>query len=145
MSKPENLLRNLRSGDIFHGHGSNGAEFIALVTEVRGEIIEARTMTSQIELLFDRETGESVWTEFPPVRPGDGFQGNNVSCVIDSIAPLPLEIHEVLLGLDRKMRLERDPERVKFTEAEKNALLFISAHYPSFPLSTTSGDGATNA
>jgi len=139
MSKPENLLRNLRSGDIFHGHGSNGAEFIALVTEVRGEIIEARTMTSQIELLFDRETGESVWTEFP------FWRDNNVSCVIDSIAPLPLEIHEVLLGLDRKMRLERDPERVKFTEAEKNALLFISAHYPSFPLSTTSGDGATNA
>ena len=41
-------------------------------------------MTGQIDILFDRETGESVWTGEP------FWRDNKVSCVIDSIAPLPL-------------------------------------------------------
>jgi hypothetical protein len=51
-------------------------------------------------------------------------------CTIDSIAPLPVDIHNVMLGLDRKMRLRFE----KLSREEKDALLFIADFYPSRPL-----------
>jgi hypothetical protein len=71
---------------------------------------------------FDRQTGEGVW--------GD----DRVPCTIDSTAPLPVEVHNILLGLDRRSRLERIEERFKLTDAENQALSFLTAHYASDPL-----------
>jgi hypothetical protein len=122
MAERENLLRNIRPGDIFHGHRPNGVSLICLATRVEGSIIEARTVTSQYELVFDRDTGEEL----------DGDQKSLGS--IDSVAPLPIGIHDVLLGLDRRMRLERNPERMKLTEAEKKAVHFVDEYYGSNPM-----------
>jgi hypothetical protein len=37
----------------------------------------------------------------------------------------------VILGLDRKMRLERDIMKHKLSEDEKRALIFIASFYPA--------------
>jgi hypothetical protein len=61
--------------------------------------------------------------------------------VTDSVAPLPPEIHDVFLAMDRKYqgfmamdeksRFEQDPELFKLTGVEKNAFRFIDSHYSS--------------
>lgn len=53
------------------------------------------------------------------------------SCTIDPVAPLPVDIHNVILGLDRKFRLEQDPRRARLNDAEKQALIYVSTHYSS--------------
>ena len=47
---------------------------------------------------------------------------------------VPLEIHNLMLGLDRKMRLQRDPERFKLNKEKIQAIYFVSAYYSSNPL-----------
>src|SRR4051812_33722470 len=101
MRDRKELLGNLAIGDIFHANSPNGASLICLVVSVTESTIHARTVTTQTQLEFDRQTGVAVW--------GD----DQVPCTIDSTAPLPVEIHNVMLGLDRKSRLERNPERFK--------------------------------
>jgi uncharacterized membrane protein YfbV (UPF0208 family) len=62
--------------------------------------------------------------------------------VINSVAPLPAEIHDVFLELDRKYAavhgrkevFEQNPEYFKLTDAEKRAFRFIDSHYASNPL-----------
>ena len=117
-------LARLVVGDIFHAHPSSpeGASLICLVVSVTESTIHARTVTTQMQTEFDRQTGEGVW--------GD----DRIPCTIDSTAPLPVEVHNVLLGLDRRSRLERIPERFKLTDAENRALSFLTAHYASDPL-----------
>jgi hypothetical protein len=117
-------LARLVVGDIFHAKPSSpeGASLICLVVSVTESTIHARTVTHQMQTEFDRQTGEGVW--------GD----DRIPCTIDSTAPLPVEIHNVMLGLDRKNRLERLPERVKPNDAEIQAILFLDAHYASDPL-----------
>ena len=114
----QTLLRNLLPGDIFHANGSNGASLTCLVVFISETEIQARRVTTQQTYAFDRRTGQTR----------SGFNA------IDSVAPLPLATHDVLLGLDRKSRLEWDLERIKLSEAEKQALLFVDAHYSSNPL-----------
>ena len=77
-------------------------------------------MTTQDNIEFDRSTGTIL--------------GSESLCTIDSIAPLPLEIHNVMLGLDRKMRLQRDPEKFKLNKEEIQAIHFVNAYYPANPL-----------
>lgn len=118
-------LSNLAEGDIFHGECPNGASLICLVTSVSENIIEARTVTTQLHFQFDRKTGIAKWGDEP------------VICTIDSVAPLPMEIYNVMLGLDRKFRQEDDPDdpdQFKLSDAEKRALLFVASFYPSNPL-----------
>jgi hypothetical protein len=74
----------------------------------------------QDKVEFDRSTGETL--------------GNESPCAVDSIAPLPLEIHNIMLGLDHKMRLQRDPEKFKPNKEEIQAISFVNAYYPSNPL-----------
>jgi hypothetical protein len=112
-------LNNLAVGDIFHAESPNVASLICLVMAVTKTTIQARTVTHQMHLEFDRQTGVAEW--------GD----NRVPCVVDSVTPLPVDIHNVMLGLDRKMRLEQDPERFKLNDAEKRALIYVDSHYSS--------------
>lgn len=81
-------------------------------------------MTTGYLLKVDRQTGEGE------------VEGAiaTTACKIDSVSPLPVDIHNIMLGLDRKSRLERNEERTKLTEDEKRALLFLSSHYESSPL-----------
>jgi hypothetical protein len=118
---PSVLISRLAVGDIFHADTSSGdgASLICLVMSVSETIISARTVTSQYHLEFDRRTGIGKW-------------GGDSVCRINSVTPLPLEHHNTMLGLDRKMRLERDPERFKLCEAEKKALIYAAKHYADY-------------
>jgi hypothetical protein len=42
--------------------------------------------------------------------------------------------HNIMLGLDRKMRLQRDPEKFKLNKEEIQAIHFVNEYYPSNPL-----------
>jgi hypothetical protein len=70
-----------------------------------------------MHLEFDRRTGVAIWE-------GD------VRCTIDSVAPLPLDVHQVMLAIDRKFRLESNLDRLKLSDAEKKALIFVDDYYP---------------
>jgi hypothetical protein len=122
MPDRDSLLGNLIAGDIFHAECPNGASMICVVVSVTETAIHARRTTTQEDLEFDRRTG--VMTR------GDG----RPRCAINSVARLPVDIHEVFLGMDRKFRLEHDPERIKLSKAEQAAILFASSHYASNPL-----------
>lgn len=113
------LFANLAIGDVFHAESPNGASLICLVTSLTDSSIQARTVTTQICLQFDRRTGIAEW--------GD----QSVPCTIDSIAPLPADIHDIVLGIDVKFRSEQKAERLKLNDAEKRALLYVDSHYSS--------------
>lgn len=125
------LLKKLAVGDIFHAEAPNGASLICLVLSVNETTIRARRINTQEKLEFDRKTG---------VKAGDT---RAKPCVIDSVARLPAEIHDVFLQLDEKYKTlmamdeeERfkDLDRLKLTDAEKKALSFVHSHYSSNPL-----------
>jgi len=131
MTNRKSLLSTLRVGDIFHAQAPNGASLICLVTSISQDTIWARRVTSQETLEFDRVTGLEKVAEGEP------------AAVIDSIEPLPLEVHNVFVALDRKYGavhgkkkvFEHNPEYFKLSKTEKDALLFIDTHYSSNPLS----------
>ncbi len=97
-------------GDIIRGHHSEGAILICLVEVVGPDRIETRRITTQAHVTFDLKTGEEV---------GDP-EGR-----LDSLEPLPIDMHHVLLGLDRRMRLGQLP----LSEGEKEALQFVADFY----------------
>jgi len=122
MTDRQTLLQRLEVGDIFHARTAGEHSLICLVMVVTDSTIEVRTVSNNVRLVFDRRTGISHWGE------------TAARCVIDSVAPLSREMHAVMLGLDRKMRLEQDPERFKLDEEEKRALLFVGAFYRDNPV-----------
>lgn len=115
-------LNNISSGDIFHAEAESGGSLICLALSVTGTSIHARTITTQMSFEFDRLTGVAEWG------------GAGIRCTIDSVALLPPEIRQTLLDMDRKFRVERDPYKLRLTEAEKQALVFVASHYPAHPL-----------
>ena len=110
-------LRSLFLGDIFHAASPNGASLICLVTSIAQDVIIARTVTSQLEFQFDRITGLAE------------FGAEKVPCSINSVAALPAEIHQIMLGLDRKFRFETDMEKLKLTKDEIRGLVFVGEFY----------------
>jgi hypothetical protein len=122
MPEQPGVIGRLVAGDIFHATCSNGASLICLIEDATEKTIRARTVTHQIKVEFDRGTGLEIGAE------------SDTPCKIDSIAPLPIDLHNVILGLDRKMRLEPDLLKHKLTEEERKALIFVASHYPLNPL-----------
>src|SRR5262245_30483286 len=111
-------LARLLPGDIFHAScSSSDASLICLVEEVSEDRIVARRITTQDRLSFDRTTGRDT--------------RDKAACAIDSTAPLPVPIHNTLLGLERKMRLQSDPEKFKLDRDEREALMFVGPYYRS--------------
>jgi hypothetical protein len=128
MADRKTLLANLSVGDIFHAECPSGATCICLVLALDAAAIQARRVTTQESLKFDRQTGIEK-------RP----EGQELA-VISSVTALPAEINDVLLKLDQKygalMGMDEksrfaDPERLRLTDAEKRALLFVESHYSS--------------
>jgi hypothetical protein len=109
----------LAKGDIFHAMTPNGASFICLVTSVANSQICARRVTTQEQLAFDRVAGIA--------DVGDG----SVACTIDSVAPLPVDIREVVLQLDRRYGAGDDP---RLRREEIDALLFVGRFYQAHRL-----------
>ena len=132
MSDRETLIGKLDIGNIFHAEYPNGASCICLVLSVNDTSIQARRVTTQENLEFDRQTGIETDSSAQSLA------------VIDSVAPLPDDIRDVFLAMDRKFRahLAMDeksrfalaPEDRKLTESEKRAFRFINTFYPSNPL-----------
>ena len=108
-------LSLLVPGDIIRGHDSGGAILICLVEAVGPDRIETRRVTTQGHVTFHVETGEEV---------------GNPESRLDTLEPLPLDVHNALLGLDRKMRLGTLP----LSEAEKEALQFVAHFYSAHPV-----------
>lgn len=141
MSDREIMLEKLVVGDIFHAsfpsENPGGPSLVCLVESITGTSIQSRTITTQRKFQFNRQTGTAEAIDEQPVSSQDG---ERVVCIIDSVAPLPVEVHNVMLGIDRKFRLARSewfdksPERFNLDEAEKKAIMFISAYYPDNPL-----------
>ena len=128
MTERKTALRNLTVGDIFHGRSPNGASLVCLVTGVNGTTIFARRITTQDDREFDRSTGISL----------DGVQST-----IDCVAPLPPDIFDTYIRIDRKYRsfqemdrngIERDLTRYRLTPEEHRALLFIDDHVEANPI-----------
>ena len=117
MSTRKALLGRLVPGDIIHAESPNGASLICLVVETTQTTIMTRTVTTQLEYEFDISSGIALFGE------------DAVPCTIDSIAPLPPDIHRVMLQLDNKFRFETDVEKAKLTESEIHGLLFIAKFY----------------
>ena len=121
MADRKTLLGELAVGDPFHAEVPNGAKLICLAVSVTEATIQARRVTTQESIEFDRQTGVEICGD-PP------------NCRIDSVAPLPDDLLNVILGIDGKYRLEQDLERLKLTDAEIKALVYAGAHYASNPL-----------
>lgn len=119
MPDRKTALRSLSVGDVFHANSPNGASLICLVLSVTEKAIQSRTTTTQMYLEFDRQTGVAKW--------GD----DSIICTIDSTAPLPVEVYKIILEIDQKFRLDRNLERLRLTDEEKRALLFVDSYYAS--------------
>ena len=87
----EAALQEIAVGDIFHAciQPDSGPSYICLALQIHEDRIFARRMTIQSVHWFDRVTGVEI--------------GDN-SVVIASIARLPDDIREIMLGLDQKYR-----------------------------------------
>ena len=86
MSDREIYLKRLVVGDIFHATSTAMPSLICLITNISDTIIGVRVVTTQIELQLNRKTGVAVW--------GD----KHVVGKIDSVTPLPVDIHNVFIG-----------------------------------------------
>jgi hypothetical protein len=115
------LLSRLVRDDLFHADAS-GVSLPCRVLEVTDTIIKARRVTTQELLTYDRHTGVEIVTD-----------GSAVS-VIDSVEPLPSDIHDAMLSLDRKSHLIHCLDDVKLLPHEIDALVFIGDHYAENPL-----------
>ncbi|MGZ2384184.1 hypothetical protein EHI44_08750 [Rhizobium leguminosarum] len=119
----EELLGRLEAGDIFHAVSESGAVAICLVLSVDETVVTSRRITTQDRCKFDRTTGKSVLS-------GTSFTGT-----ISSVEPLPPEVRNTFLEMDRQYRLgHRDEESMKLTASQKAALLFIHDHYAQYPI-----------
>jgi hypothetical protein len=112
-------LTALVEGSVFRATTPNGASYICLVNSTSDNKIRATRITTQEKLVFDRSTGTAE------------ISADEVVCTIDSIAPLPTEVYDILLRLDRRYGHGDDPA---LSQKEKDALLFVSRFYSFHPL-----------
>jgi hypothetical protein len=110
----------LVAGDIFEVASAMRPNFVCLVETVSDRTLRAGNVMGGEHFDFDRRSGVAVTAE------GE--------FAIVSIEPLPTEMYDVLMGLNRKMRLTLDRERLKLTAEEKSALLFLSGFYAKHPV-----------
>jgi hypothetical protein len=117
----ETLLSRLVVGDVFHAESPRGASLICLAVSIDEASIRARRVTTQEDVEFDRHTGVEKCID------------RRVS-KINSVAPLPVDVLNVILAIDRKYRLQQDLDEGKLTQAEIKALTYAGAHYALYPV-----------
>lgn len=124
----ETALRNLAVGDIFHAHSRNGASLVCLVTALDDDTICARRIHTQDDECFDRNTG---------------FELGKKHTKIDCVAPLPPDIHGILLAMDRKYQelmalvrrgIELTLDQTRMTADEKRAGRAVDQHAADNPI-----------
>ena len=117
----DQILNKLERGDIAFGVSSHGQGMMMLVYDTTETTIYTRHVPSQTKAEFDRN-GLS--------KPIEGVG----TITIKSAAPLPSETYNIVLGLDRKIRLMHSIEHIRLTEDEKRLLLEIDEFYEARPL-----------
>jgi hypothetical protein len=126
----ETAVRNIAVGDIFNSRHPAGPVRICLALSVTTTTIQARSIMTQEIFEFDRRSGAAT------------LYGRSLDkhLVIDSVEPLPDDIREIMLGLDRKGReyeyklAEKpdwwpSPDESSRTEDEIRGLGFVSDFY----------------
>jgi hypothetical protein len=121
MSDRKILLGRLAAGDLFHAGTPKGVSLICLAVSTTESTIRARRVTTQEYFEFDRQTGLERCGDEPASR-------------IDSVAPLPTDVLNVMLAIDRKYRFVQDSDQGKLTGPEIKALMYAGAHYSSKPI-----------
>jgi len=129
MTDRENALRNIAVGDIFHARNpQTSASLVCLVTGLDNAAIYARRIHTQDDVRFDRNTGLKV---------GRGCT------TIDCVAPLPPEIHNIFLAMDRRYQdahalirqsIDVDPKVARWTPEERHAHRFLDEHISTNPI-----------
>jgi hypothetical protein len=126
MTSIHSQLATVQVGDIIHGtypgYGGGEGSAICLVYEITETLIHTRAVTTKYDFIFDRRTGLATQ---------DGWE-----CRLDSLAPLPPDIHSAILDIDRKKPL---PEGGLLLPHERDALLFVAKHYRAHPLTLDLG------
>ena len=115
MTVQSSLLAKVRVGDVIPATGYSHHSAICLVTAVYKDGIDARTVTTQVQLLFDQ------------------IDGRSGTCVIDTVASGPDDVYTALMDIDLKFRLGDRSEGYRLLEHERNALLFAAKFDPSYP------------
>jgi hypothetical protein len=132
VTEREVALRKIAVGNMFHAclRPDGGPSYPCLTLQVREDRIFARRVTTQSVHWFDRATGAEIEDE---------------RVVIDSVEPLPDDIHEIMLSIDRLFREaeHRRAEEPDWVPAENHfhhskdqirALLFIGEFYAAHRL-----------
>ena len=123
MDRREAALRAIAVGNLFHATSPNGASLNCLALDVSEIAISARCITSRDMYEFNRTTGVA----------DKNVNGKRVPCTIDSVAPLPPAMREILLELDRVYANPGDDGH-RLSEAERRALVFAARYFPANPL-----------
>jgi hypothetical protein len=134
MTNREAALKSVRAGDIFNVE-DDGPTLICLALSVTEAVILARSITTQHLFEFDRETGVAVHQ----------LDGRRYHWTINSIAPLPVDIRESMLSIDRKFReyeyrWAEDPdwepatEESVLTKDQIGGLIFVDDFYRANPI-----------
>jgi hypothetical protein len=138
MTDREAALWSIEVGDIFRAEGKKGGrgpKRVCLALSITENVIVARAIATQDILEFDRRTGIAV----------QQFYGVTSEWVITSVTPLPTDIHEIMLGLDRRFQEETDqraenpdlvraPEDTHLTKEQIRGLLFLDDFYRANPV-----------
>jgi hypothetical protein len=120
-SARKRALDAIQVGDVIFGVGASGDGKLMLVYKADDRSIFARHVTTQTWVQFDRE-GKSR------LIPTGG------SCTIASTAQLPSDMHQVALGLDRKMRTAKQLSDLRLSKVEKTLLLTFDDFFKARPL-----------
>lgn len=116
MTSKASYLINLVIGDIFNARSVNAPYIICIVTNIDNYKIYSRRLTDQSILTFDVESGLEIENI-----------GNN--CEIESIEPLPLDIYNSMVGMDRRFRLSSRADKFTLDDKEKLALHYVQRHF----------------
>jgi hypothetical protein len=126
------IVDHLIVGDIFHAACPNGAHLICLATSVTETAIRARSITNDQYMEFDRKTGAGIVT----------WRERKTPCTIYSTSPLPEDVRNIILEMDRKTRFAEDPKNRSaqdqtepwLNDDERKALLYVAKHHrPKHP------------
>jgi hypothetical protein len=121
------IVDHLTVGDIFHADCPNGAHLICLATSVTETTIHARSVTNDQYMEFDRKTGTGIVT----------WRERKTPCTIYSASPLPEDVRNIILEMDRKTRLAetsenwsaQDESKPWLNEEERKALLYVAKYH----------------
>lgn len=135
MADRSKALKTLGVGHIFQATDAKGPVRICIVISVAENTILARSVTTQEIIEFDRRTGVAH----------HNWHGSMYHYMITSVAPIPHDIHEIMLSLDRNARefeykLAEDPDyqspqdKPILNDDQRRGLLYVSRFYEAHPL-----------